>query len=71
MSTVTAPERERAAVRMPGRTWWRVEPQDIAWLIALTLVAGILRFASPVFLDFFTHPGTAAPITAWGIGHNF
>src|ERR1700716_2829318 len=62
----TAPAR-----RMPRAAWWRIERTDLYWLIALTLVAGVLRFASPIFLDVFAHPGTAAPISAWGIGHNY
>jgi dolichyl-phosphate-mannose--protein O-mannosyl transferase len=53
----------------PG--WWRLDRHDIIWLIALTLVAGILRFGSPIFLDIFAHPGSAAPINAWGVGHNY
>lgn len=57
--------------RQSHRAWWRIERHDIYWLVALTLIAGVLRFGSPIFLDFFTHPGTAAPISAWGIGHNY
>jgi dolichyl-phosphate-mannose--protein O-mannosyl transferase len=56
---------------VPHAAWWRIDRIDLYWLIALTLVAGILRFASPIFLDVFAHPGTAAPISAWGIGHNY
>jgi len=62
--------RPRAA-RRSRAAWWRIERNDLYWLIALTLVAGILRFGSPIFLDIFAHPGTAAPISAWGIGHNY
>jgi dolichyl-phosphate-mannose-protein mannosyltransferase len=51
--------------------WWRLDRTDLYWLLALTLVAGFLRFASPVFLDVFTHPGSSAPISAWGIGHDY
>jgi len=51
--------------------WWGIERHDWYWLIALTMVAGILRFGSPIFLDVFAHPGTSAPISAWGIGHNY
>src|SRR5919108_3796756 len=67
-----------ASTSVPARTdrirtaaWWRIDRYDLYWLIALTLVAGILRFGSPIFLDVFTHPGSAAPISAWGIGHNY
>src|SRR2546422_13694 len=42
--------------------WWRIDRYDLYWLIALTLIAGILRFASPIFLDVFAHPGSSAPI---------
>ena len=56
---------------MSTRAWWRIERNDLYWLIALTLVAGILRFGSPIFLDVFAHPGSSAPISAWGIGHNY
>jgi dolichyl-phosphate-mannose-protein mannosyltransferase len=70
MSTATA-ERERRGVRLSGSAWWRVDRTDLYWLIALTLVAGLLRFASPIFLDVFSHPGSAAPISAWGIGHDY
>ena len=59
------------AARMSRAAWWRIDRNDLYWLIALTLVAGILRFGSPIFLDIFAHPGTAAPISAWGIGHNY
>jgi dolichyl-phosphate-mannose-protein mannosyltransferase len=52
-------------------SWWRLDRYDLYWLIALTLIAGILRFASPIFLDVFAHPGSSAPISAWGIGHNY
>lgn len=60
-----------AVAPMRRAAWWRIEREDVYWLLALTLVAGLLRFASPIFLDVFTHPGTAAPVTAWGIGHNY
>jgi dolichyl-phosphate-mannose--protein O-mannosyl transferase len=67
--TLTAPT---AAARPVSRArWWRLDRTDLYWLIALTLVAGMLRFASPIFLDLFAHPGSAAPISAWGIGHNY
>lgn len=58
-------------MRESRAAWWRLDHIDLYWLIALTLIAGILRFASPIFLDIFAHPGTAAPISAWGIGHNY
>ncbi|TMC30118.1 MAG: phospholipid carrier-dependent glycosyltransferase [Chloroflexi bacterium] len=64
----TAPAR---SPRMPAAAWWRIERHDWYWLIALTLVAGLLRFGSPIFLDIFAHPGSAAPISAWGIGHDY
>jgi dolichyl-phosphate-mannose-protein mannosyltransferase len=57
--------------RRPRAAWWRLDRQDLYWLLALTFVAGVLRFGSPIFLDVFTHPGSAAPISAWGIGHNY
>ena len=57
--------------RRRAAAWWRIERSDLYWLIALTLVAGVLRFGSPIFLDIFAHPGTSAPISAWGIGHNY
>ena len=60
-----------AARRVSRAAWWRLDRTDLYWLIALTLVAGVLRFGSPIFLDIFAHPGSAAPITAWGIGHNY
>ena len=59
------------AVHRPHRSWWRIDRHDVLWLIALTLVAGALRFGSPFFLDIFAHPGSAAPVSAWGIGHNY
>ena len=59
------------AVHRPRRSWWRIDRHDVLWLIALTLVAGALRFGSPFFLDIFAHPGSAAPVSAWGIGHNY
>ena len=71
MSTTATRAPETGAGRLTRRAWWRIERTDLYWLIALTLVAGILRFGSPIFLDFFTHPGTTAPISAWGIGHNY
>ena len=52
-------------------SWWRIDRRDLYWLIALALIGGILRFGSPIFLDVFTHPGSSAPISAWGIGHNY
>ena len=57
--------------RAARASWWRLDRTDLYWLIALTLVAGLLRFASPIFLDIFAHPGSVAPISAWGIGHNY
>ena len=51
--------------------WWRIDRVDLYWLLALTVVAGILRFGSPIFLDVLTHPGAGAPISAWGIGHSY
>src|SRR5438105_12464100 len=60
-----------SARRAPRASWWRLDRIDLYWLIALTLVAGLLRFASPIFLDIFAHPGSAAPISAWGIGHDY
>jgi dolichyl-phosphate-mannose-protein mannosyltransferase len=70
LAAPSAPARPRVA-RMSTAAWWRIDRNDLYWLIALTLVAGILRFGSPIFLDIFAHPGTAAPISAWGIGHNY
>src|SRR5713101_7122459 len=67
--TITVPT--ASARRVSRAAWWRLERTDLYWLIALTLVAGVLRFASPIFLDIFAHPGSAAPISAWGIGHNY
>ena len=49
----------------------RLDRSDLYWLIALTVIGGILRFGSPIFLDIFAHPGSSAPISAWGIGHNY
>ncbi len=57
--------------RAPWGAWWRVDRHDLLWLLALTLVAGLLRFASPVFLDVLSRPASAAPISAWGIGHSY
>ena len=54
-----------------GAAWWRIDRTDLYWLLALTVVAGILRFGSPIFLDVLTHPGSSAPISAWGIGHSY
>src|SRR5205807_2713584 len=51
--------------------WWRVDRTDLLWLLALTLVAGFLRFASPVFPDLLSRPLSSAPISAWGIGHSY
>ncbi|MDQ6710011.1 MAG: phospholipid carrier-dependent glycosyltransferase [Candidatus Dormibacteraeota bacterium] len=51
--------------------WWRIDRTDLYWLLALTIVAGILRFGSPIFLDVLAHPGSGAPITAWGIWHSY
>jgi len=51
--------------------WWRIDRTDLYWLLALTVVAGILRFGSPIFLDVLTHPGAGSPISAWGIGHSY
>jgi dolichyl-phosphate-mannose-protein mannosyltransferase len=71
MTVATARPPASRVERLSRRAWWRVERADLYWLIALTVIAGILRFASPIFLDVFTHPGTSAPISAWGIGHNY
>ncbi|HEV2013486.1 MAG TPA: phospholipid carrier-dependent glycosyltransferase [Candidatus Dormibacteraeota bacterium] len=57
--------------RISRAAWWRLDRSDLYWLIALTLIGGILRFGSPIFLDIFAHPGSSAPISAWGIGHNY
>ena len=57
--------------RVSRAAWWRLDRTDLYWLVALTLVAGMLRFASPIFLDIFAHPGSASPVSAWGIGHNY
>lgn len=51
--------------------WWRIERTDVAWLLALTATAAVLRFASPVFLDVFSHPGSGPWISAWGVGHSY
>jgi len=61
----TAPTPRAAAA------WWRIDRIDLYWLLALTLVAGVLRFGSPIFLDVFAHPGAGSPISAWGIGHSY
>ncbi|MEO6797285.1 MAG: phospholipid carrier-dependent glycosyltransferase [Candidatus Dormibacter sp.] len=60
-----------APATAPARAWWRLERADLYWLLALVVVAGILRFGSPIFLDVFAHPGSGSPITAWGIGHSY
>jgi dolichyl-phosphate-mannose-protein mannosyltransferase len=51
--------------------WWRLDRRDLYWLIALTVIGGVVRFGSPIFLDIFAHPGSSAPISAWGIGHSY
>jgi dolichyl-phosphate-mannose-protein mannosyltransferase len=67
-----APPASAPGRRQADRTpWWRLDRHDLYWLILLTLLAGSLRFGSPIFLDIFSHPGSAAPISAWGIGHNY
>lgn len=60
-----------ATARVSRAAWWRLDRVDLIWLLALTLVAGVLRFGSPIFLDVFTHPGSGTPISAWGIGHSY
>ncbi len=57
--------------RTPWGAWCRVDRVDLLWLLGLTLIAGALRFGSPIFLDVFTHPGSGPPVTAWGIGHSY
>src|SRR5438067_67760 len=69
MAVAAAPPARPARIR--AASWWRLERHDLYWLLALTLAAGILRFGSPIFLDIFSHPGSSAPISAWGIGHNY
>jgi dolichyl-phosphate-mannose-protein mannosyltransferase len=69
MAVAAAPPARPARIR--AASWWRLERQDLYWLLVLTLAAGILRFGSPIFLDIFSHPGSSAPISAWGIGHNY
>ena len=72
MSVAASPATSRPRVaRTSTAAWWRIDRHDLYWLIALTLIAGILRFGSPIFLDIFAHPGSSAPIAAWGIGHNY
>jgi len=51
-------------------TWWRLELPDIGWLIGLTLLAGTLRFASPIFPDLL-QPGAGRLISVWGISHSY
>src|SRR5437016_4268114 len=59
-------------VSQPSRAaWWRLDRRDLYWLIALTLLPCVLRSGSPFFSTIFAHPGSSAPITAWGIGHNY
>jgi len=60
-----------AATTRPHAPWWRIDRVDLYWLLALTVVAAILRFGSPIFLDVFTHPGVGLPISAWGVGHSY
>jgi dolichyl-phosphate-mannose-protein mannosyltransferase len=71
MAVAPAPVQERRSLRISRAAWWRIDREDIYWLLALTLIAGMLRFASPIFLDVFSHPASAAPISVWGIGHNY
>jgi dolichyl-phosphate-mannose-protein mannosyltransferase len=56
---------------MTRAAWWRIERRDLAWLLALTVTAGVLRFASPIFLDGFSHPLSGPWVSAWGIGHSY
>jgi dolichyl-phosphate-mannose--protein O-mannosyl transferase len=71
VSTAAASLAPAPASRSTRRAWWRIDRYDFYWLIGLTVIAGMLRFGSPIFLDIFSHPGSAAPISAWGIGHNY
>jgi len=66
-----AADRTPPVRRISLAAWWRLDRRDLYWLIALTLIGGILRFGSPIFLDIFAHPGSSAPISAWGIGHDY
>lgn len=59
------------AAPQPARAWWRLDRTDLAWLLALTLCAAVLRFGSPIFLDVLSRPGSGPPVTAWGIGHDY
>src|SRR2546428_8547844 len=56
---------------MTVAAWWRVERRDLAWLLGLTVMAAILRFGSPIFLDVFSHPLSWPWVSAWGVGHSY
>jgi dolichyl-phosphate-mannose-protein mannosyltransferase len=56
---------------MTAGAWWRIDRRDLAWLVGLTLLAGVLRFGSPIFLDVFSHPLSGPWVSAWGIGHSY
>ena len=62
---------EAVAAPQPRRAWWRLDGTDLRWLLGLTLLAAVLRFGSPFFPNFLTAPGTGAPFTVWGIGHDY
>ena len=56
---------------MTVAAWWRIERRDLVWLLGLTVMAAILRFGSPIFLDGFSHPLSWPWVSAWGVGHSY
>lgn len=61
----------RGVDRLPLRAWLRLDGRDLAWLLGIVVLAAVLRFGSPFFFNVVAHPFSQAPITAWGIGHDY
>ena len=58
-------------IRATLRGFLELERRDVLIVVALVLVSFGLRWASPIFPDWLSHPFSGAPATAQGIGHPY
>lgn len=57
--------------RVGARAFLGLDRVDLLWLVALVVVAFVIRAASPVFPNWLSHPLSGAPVTAWGLGYPY
>ncbi|MFN2569111.1 MAG: phospholipid carrier-dependent glycosyltransferase [Candidatus Dormibacteria bacterium] len=72
MVELEAPAGDAAPLVRAGlRSFLDLDRLDILCVILLTLGAFVIRFASPIYPDFLSHPLGGAPVRMSGVGHPY